>query len=149
MLFFSTMTKYNHTNPEPRIKAAPTSISCSYAKMRFQFLSVFFLGGDVMYYDDYYTFYTQRTQLIDVSHGSVRIVTGKSWMTWKSGFHLTFYLSSATGSFSRNKMVGTRTWLILPSSFTVNNVTSTVVANKLSVYRNKISKDHFLFWLWR
>ena len=66
----------------------------------------------------------------DVSHGSVRIVTGKkSWMTEKSGFHWTFYLSSATSSFSRNKMVGTWSWPIL-SSFTVNNVTSTVVINK-------------------
>jgi len=44
-------------------KDSPMSKSCLYAKLRFHFLSVFFLGGDVMYYDDYYTLYVQRTQL--------------------------------------------------------------------------------------
>jgi len=57
------MTEYNHTNPEPHVQAAPTSKTCLHAKMMFQFLSVFFLGGDVMYYDYYYTFYVQSTQL--------------------------------------------------------------------------------------
>jgi hypothetical protein len=80
------MTKYNHTNPEPHVKAAPTSKSCLYAKLRFHFLSFFFLRGDVIYDYDYYTFYAESTQLIDVIHGSVRIVTGKRWMTGKSAF---------------------------------------------------------------
>jgi len=47
------MTEHKHTNPEPHVKAAPTSKSCLYAKLRFQILSVFFLEGDVMYYNDY------------------------------------------------------------------------------------------------
>jgi hypothetical protein len=62
------MTKYN-TNPEPHVKAAPTSKSCLYAKLRCKFLSFFFLGGEVIYYDDYYIFDAQSTQLMDVIHG--------------------------------------------------------------------------------
>jgi hypothetical protein len=113
--------KYNHTNPEPHIKAAPTSKPCLFAKLRFHFLSVFFLEGDVVSYDNYCIYYANCTQLIDIIHSSISTMTGKGWITGKSGFHLTSYPTGARNSFSRNKAVGTWNWAILPSSFTASN----------------------------
>jgi hypothetical protein len=58
---FLWSTEYNHTNPEPHTKAAPTSKSCLYAKLSFQLLSIFFLGEDVIYYDNYCTYDAKGT----------------------------------------------------------------------------------------